>query len=80
MEQTSKVRLWKFDRRAETDLSLVLYHGKENVAQSDDLAQVVATIKRDGYDWPEYPLRRDTIHIGSKTYSIIAFKAKNPGS
>lgn len=29
---------------------------------------------------PDYPLRRDTIFINSKTYSIIAITANNPGA
>jgi hypothetical protein len=44
------------------------------------MSTVVDNIKKNAYGWPDYPMRRDTIHIGSGTYSILAFKTGNPGS
>jgi iron transport multicopper oxidase len=59
----------------------VLYHQPEAPTpqavpdQPDD-----TKLRNNGYNMPAYPLRRDTLFITRKTYSIIAFKANNPGA
>ncbi|KAK8015434.1 Cupredoxin [Apiospora arundinis] len=66
----------------------VLFVGKENPElapveryKSTDVGLPTAEDLKSGkVPMPDYPLRRDTIFINSKTYSIIAITANNPGA
>ncbi|KAK8117043.1 multicopper oxidase [Apiospora kogelbergensis] len=73
---------------SETGPHPFLFVGKENPAlapvdrfKSTDVGLPTAEDLRSGkIPMPDYPLRRDTIFINSKTYSIIAITANNPGA
>lgn len=66
----------------------VLYHGSEarptTYATKDDMItardSVIAQFKAGTLPMPENPMRRDTLFITQKTFSIVSFKADNPGA
>lgn len=45
----------------------------------DDDEDPVAFNESDHADWPEYPMRRDTVYVNPQSYFVIRFKADNPG-
>ncbi|CUM63459.1 uncharacterized protein PRCAT00001034001 [Priceomyces carsonii] len=44
-----------------------------------DTESPVGFNKSDHAEWPEYPVRRDTVYVQPQSYMVLRFKADNPG-